>query len=235
MDMPFFTITVGFAVNGVMQNWDTYGRMAHNYVVYNDPGTGLLTWIPWDSNEALKDGNGPQGGALTLSLDEAGDRGGLPERALSLQPRSLAGSGVLSSPPPRYTQRRRRAVADTRMDFVLASRSHHLFQPRTVPNQPATPKASYGSPEIVAAGHRARLSLRELSWGKSEAIAALSPTRMSDRWPSALLTGQKAGTMARRYGLISSDGRSLARLDCGPTNSLERMTGATAAAGNCAV
>jgi spore coat protein H len=52
------------AVNGIIQNWDTYGRMTHNYYLYNDPDTGKLTWIPWDNNEALKEGQGGGGGAL---------------------------------------------------------------------------------------------------------------------------------------------------------------------------
>jgi spore coat protein H len=52
------------AVNTTMLNWDTYGTMAHNYYLYNDPGTGL-TWIPWDNNEAMSDrGNN----SLSLSL-----------------------------------------------------------------------------------------------------------------------------------------------------------------------
>ncbi len=41
-----------------MQNWDTYGNMAHNYFLYNNPDDGLLTWIPWDNNESLQSGNG---------------------------------------------------------------------------------------------------------------------------------------------------------------------------------
>jgi len=56
------------AVNTVIQNWDTYGVMSHNYYLYNDPETGLLTWIPWDNNEALNAGNNR--GLLSLSLDE---------------------------------------------------------------------------------------------------------------------------------------------------------------------
>ena len=44
------------AINGAVQNWDTYGKMAHNYYLYNNPASGKLTWIPWDNNEALKDG-----------------------------------------------------------------------------------------------------------------------------------------------------------------------------------
>ncbi|MEQ1586910.1 MAG: CotH kinase family protein [Cyclobacteriaceae bacterium] len=40
------------AINTTMLNWDTYGRIAHNYYLYNNPGKGL-TWIPWDNNEAM--------------------------------------------------------------------------------------------------------------------------------------------------------------------------------------
>lgn len=53
-----------------MQNWDTYGRMTHNYYLYNNPESGKLEWIPWDNNEALQDGK--MGGALSLSLSEVG-------------------------------------------------------------------------------------------------------------------------------------------------------------------
>jgi len=44
------------AVNTVVQNWDTYGQMAHNYYLYND--AGQLTWIPWDNNMAMMAGMG---------------------------------------------------------------------------------------------------------------------------------------------------------------------------------
>lgn len=54
------------AVNTVIQNWDTYGRMTHNYFLYNNPETNLLTWIPWDNNEALQTGN--MGGSLPLNF-----------------------------------------------------------------------------------------------------------------------------------------------------------------------
>lgn len=40
------------AVNSTLVNWDTYGGMAHNHYLYNDPAK-KLTWIPWDNNEAL--------------------------------------------------------------------------------------------------------------------------------------------------------------------------------------
>ncbi|MFI3315051.1 MAG: CotH kinase family protein [Rikenellaceae bacterium] len=45
------------AANLVMQNWDTYGNMTHNYFLYNNPSNNKLTWIPWDGNESLQDGN----------------------------------------------------------------------------------------------------------------------------------------------------------------------------------
>lgn len=54
------------AVNGIIQNWDTYGKMTQNYYLYNDPETSKLTWIPWDHNEALQ--TGKQGGALALDF-----------------------------------------------------------------------------------------------------------------------------------------------------------------------
>jgi spore coat protein CotH len=51
------------AVNAAVQNWDTYGAMAHNYYLYGDPGQkGRLRWIPWDNNLALGAGFGGRGG-----------------------------------------------------------------------------------------------------------------------------------------------------------------------------
>ncbi len=41
------------AVNTVIQNWDTYGNMPHNYYLYSDLDDGLLHWIPWDNNMAF--------------------------------------------------------------------------------------------------------------------------------------------------------------------------------------
>lgn len=83
------------AVNTVVQNWDTYGVMSHNYYLYNDPESGLINWIPWDNNMALQSGPGGNGGfaaggrnnnaannqppggrgqsALSISLDEVGE------------------------------------------------------------------------------------------------------------------------------------------------------------------
>ncbi len=56
------------AVNSVIVNWDTYGQMTHNFYLYHDPETDLLTWIGWDYNESLQEGR--RGG--TASLDQAG-------------------------------------------------------------------------------------------------------------------------------------------------------------------
>lgn len=56
------------AVNTTIQNWDTYGRMSHNYYLYHDPADGLIKWIPWDNNEAFDDGK--MGGALSFSFSD---------------------------------------------------------------------------------------------------------------------------------------------------------------------
>jgi len=52
------------AVNTLIQNWDTYGRMARNYYLYNDPTDQRLHWIPWDNNMALASSMGGPGGAF---------------------------------------------------------------------------------------------------------------------------------------------------------------------------
>ena len=54
------------ATNTVIQNWDTYGRMTHNYFLYNNPETNKLVWIPWDNNEALQ--TGKREGSLALNF-----------------------------------------------------------------------------------------------------------------------------------------------------------------------
>lgn len=41
------------AANTVMENWDTYGLMSHNFYLYNRPSDNTIQWIPWDNNEAL--------------------------------------------------------------------------------------------------------------------------------------------------------------------------------------
>lgn len=60
------------AANTTMRNWDTYGRMTHNYYLYNSTSTSKFTWIPWDNNEALADspnGIGGGGGMTALEFD----------------------------------------------------------------------------------------------------------------------------------------------------------------------
>ena len=46
------------AANTVMQNWDTYGSMSHNYYLYHDPISDQLVWIPWDNNQSLSSSGG---------------------------------------------------------------------------------------------------------------------------------------------------------------------------------
>lgn len=60
------------AVNNVIQNWDTYGNMTHNYYLYQDLETGQLNWIPWDNNEAFLSGKGNRS-AMSLDMEEVSD------------------------------------------------------------------------------------------------------------------------------------------------------------------
>ena len=64
------------AYNTVLQNWDTYGRMTHNYFLYNDPQRKKIVWIPWDNNEALQ--RGKMGGALNLDFSNLSKNGQWP-------------------------------------------------------------------------------------------------------------------------------------------------------------
>lgn len=62
------------AISAIIQHWDTYGAMSHNYYLYNDPDTGQLTWISWDHNMAMSSGFGEGGrgggGNRSTSLDK---------------------------------------------------------------------------------------------------------------------------------------------------------------------
>jgi spore coat protein H len=53
------------AVNTSVQNWDSYGRMPHNYYLYGLPSEqGRLVWIPWDHNLSLGASFLPGGGGI---------------------------------------------------------------------------------------------------------------------------------------------------------------------------
>ena len=56
------------AAMSVMQNWDTYGVMTHNYYLYRNPETGRFEWITWDNNEALDNNRR----CLPLSMSNVG-------------------------------------------------------------------------------------------------------------------------------------------------------------------
>ncbi|MEZ0368495.1 MAG: CotH kinase family protein [Candidatus Sericytochromatia bacterium] len=48
-------------VNTLIENWDTYGRMSHNFYLYHNPKDGLVHWITWDHNMSLTSRGGPGG------------------------------------------------------------------------------------------------------------------------------------------------------------------------------
>lgn len=57
------------AANTTMKNWDTYGKMTHNYYLYHNPVSDKLCWVPWDNNEAFADFSGGPGGGGVLNFD----------------------------------------------------------------------------------------------------------------------------------------------------------------------
>jgi spore coat protein H len=63
------------ALNAVVQDWDVYGRMTHNYYLYSDPlDGGRFQWIPWDHSFAFTGGGGGMfGQSLSLGMDEVGE------------------------------------------------------------------------------------------------------------------------------------------------------------------
>jgi spore coat protein H len=62
------------ALNTVIQDWDSYGRMSHNYYVYSDPNAdNRLHWIPWDHSFAFSGSGGIGGASLSLGLSEVTD------------------------------------------------------------------------------------------------------------------------------------------------------------------
>jgi len=60
------------ATNTIIQNWDTYGSMSHNFYLYHDPESDQLVWIPWDNNEALRNARG-RNAAVELDLSNVGE------------------------------------------------------------------------------------------------------------------------------------------------------------------
>ncbi len=62
------------AISAVIEHWDAYGNMSHNYYLYNNPETGQLEWISWDHNMALSSGG--MGGMLRIER-EPGDEAGV--------------------------------------------------------------------------------------------------------------------------------------------------------------
>lgn len=63
------------ALSAVIEHWDTYGGMSHNYYLYHDPASDKLTWISWDHNLVLGALPGGRMGG------QGGQPGQMPQRA----------------------------------------------------------------------------------------------------------------------------------------------------------
>ncbi|PKL76838.1 MAG: spore coat protein CotH [Candidatus Melainabacteria bacterium HGW-Melainabacteria-1] len=82
------------AVNTLIQNWDTYGRMSHNYYLYTDPSDGKVHWIPWDHNMALSgDMGGGMGGGLRPGFPATPTAAASPTPSPSPSPSATASPG----------------------------------------------------------------------------------------------------------------------------------------------
>lgn len=64
------------ALSTLFQHWDTYGRMPHNYYLYDDPKSQRFHWISWDHNfvlgAAVGGGRGFPGGSVPFNKSNAG-------------------------------------------------------------------------------------------------------------------------------------------------------------------
>jgi len=111
------------AVNTVIQNWDTYGQMAHNYYLYNNGGK--LTWIPWDNNESLK---GSDSGMTNTSTISAGM--GSRSLSLALNDASLANWPLISRiiAQPEYLSAYQSYVNAAVTDYFNISTMQPVFQ-----------------------------------------------------------------------------------------------------------
>ncbi|MEE4193974.1 MAG: CotH kinase family protein [Anaerolineae bacterium] len=62
------------AISAVIQHWDGYGAISHNYYLYHNPETDQLTWISWDHNQAMQQEMGginrPNDRSVTLDKAE---------------------------------------------------------------------------------------------------------------------------------------------------------------------
>jgi spore coat protein CotH len=59
------------ALSAVIEHWDTYGAMTHNYYLYNNPETGQSTWISWDHNMTMSTGGFGRGGEVEQIAEAA--------------------------------------------------------------------------------------------------------------------------------------------------------------------
>lgn len=119
------------AVSAVAQNWDTYGAMAHNYYLYNDPDTGQLVWLPWDHNMTFGSGGGIAGGN---DQDGLGGRGGMGRGSVTFDKADVSEQWPLIRfllDDPVYNERYRAFLAQASESFdaaVLATQVEALAE-----------------------------------------------------------------------------------------------------------
>jgi spore coat protein CotH len=93
------------AIAAIVEHWDTYGGMPHNFYLYNNPATGKLTWISWDHNLVLGAMTGGAPGGLAaggMALPE----GFVPPKGFDSRDKVEVTALQRRRPPARVLQRR---------------------------------------------------------------------------------------------------------------------------------
>jgi spore coat protein H len=111
------------AVNTVIEDWDTYGHLAHNYYLYSVPEEGSrFHWIPWDHSFAFTPGQQ----ASSLALTEIGDqwpliRYLLDDPTYAARYRALVGETVATVYEPATAAARFQAAHDLIAPYVVGA------------------------------------------------------------------------------------------------------------------
>jgi len=166
------------AVNTAIENWDTYGSIAHNYYLYGDPAAGgRLHWIPWDHNMAFGRpfGRFGRGGPAGRGPFGSGTGGVLHEQAGSTWPliarlladdvygaryRELLAESLEGLLAPAAFEARARELHELVAPYVVGEQGER--RPRTTLSVPVAFERSLDGPDGLLPGvERRRAEIRD--------------------------------------------------------------------------
>jgi spore coat protein H len=111
------------AINTVIQDWDQYGVMEHNYYLYARAGEPRLTWIPWDHSYACQNNTrNPPLDHATAGAEWPLIRFLLDDAAYAARYRELVGAAAAGPYAPDAQIARARAAHDLIAPFVVGER-----------------------------------------------------------------------------------------------------------------